>query len=200
MSLSYLNGINAFILLPEKTVSFQHVTMGDQIFMCLFGLVIFLLTLNFLHILRFNHTIAVMAEVLAASAVDLLLMSMNIMVIVTAFASCAYTLFGPFIKGYSDLAKTLTTLSTNFLGSFDFSEISDNTGKAGEVFILLYLLIMIFIVINLFVTLLCTFLDAVRADESVIPKDHEVADHFLSVLHGFVVPDSLGKKESNKGT
>ena len=185
------------MFVPEETVSFQHVTLGDQIFLSLFGLVIFLLTLGFLNILRFNWTIAVLGQVLAASVKDLVLMSLNVFIIVMAFASMGHTLFGPYLSSYKDLADTLTTLSTNFLGSFNYQEISENTGNAGKLFLLCYLITMIFIVINLFITMLCTFLDAVRSDTSGVPKDHEVVDHLLDMVQGFVVQEKSDKEKSD---
>ena len=135
-----------------------------------------------------------LAQVLVVSVKDLISMSLIVCIVLMAFASMGHKLFGPYVHSYKDITDTITTLSTNFLGSFDYDEISGSAGNAGRWFLLFYLITMIFIMINLFITLLCSFLDAVRSDTSVVPKDHEVADHFLSMVRGFIVPEEENDK------
>jgi hypothetical protein len=172
-----------------ETVNFQKVAMSDRMFVIFLGLTTFIVILQFLGILRYNHTIAMLNTTLSTSAPDLAAMALIIIIVMAAFVSCAYLSFGYKMLEYSSLKNTILSLTSSFLGKFDFNDISSTAGFGGKIFLLIYLLTMILIFVNLFITLLCNFMDVVRGDTSVIPKDHEVVDYMLDSFKALVVTE-----------
>ena len=83
----------------------------------------------------------------------------------------------------------LITLVSGFMGKFDLNELDKLAGTVGRIYLLSYLLIMIFILVNFFITMLCTFLDAIKNDSSSVPSDHEVIEYIITTFKQFVRPD-----------
>ena len=181
----------AFFVFSGDTVNFQRVVLSDRMFMIFFGLTTFIIILQFLGILRYNHTIAMLNTTLIISGPELADMTFVIIIVLAAFVSCAYLCFGSQLLEYSSLKTTILNLTSSFLGKFDFDDISTSAGFGGQLFLLIYLLTMILIFVNLFITLLCNFMDAVKQDTSVIPKDHEVVDYMLDQMKTLVVSNEV---------
>ena len=187
------------------TVNFQKVAFSDRMFMIFLGLTTFIVILQFLGILRYNHTIAMLNTTLTSSAGDVGAMGLVVLIVLSAFVSCAHLSFGTLMLEYASLKNTILSLTSSFLGKFDFNDISMTAGVGGKVFLLIYLLTMILIFVNLFITLLCNFMDVVRQDRSVIPKDHEVVDYMLESMKQLVKssdqedPGALGDPDGQDG-
>ena len=181
------------------TVNFQRVVLADRLFMIFLGLATFIIFMQFLSILRYNHTIAMLNTTLTSSASDLFAMGLVVVIVLAAFMSCAHLSFGAKMLEYSSIKNTILSLTSSFLGKFDFDDISSTAGFGGRIFLLIYLLTMILIFVNLFITLLCNFMDVVRQDDSVIPKDHEVVDYMLDSFKALVVSnDDESNQDDNK--
>ena len=155
--------------------------------MIFLGLATFIIFMQFLSILRYNHTIAMLNTTLTSSASDLFAMGLVVVIVLAAFMSCAHLSLGAKMLEYSSIKNTILSLTSSFLGKFDFDDISSTAGFGGRIFLLIYLLTMILIFVNLFITLLCNFMDVVRQDDSIIPKDHEVVDYMLDSFKALVV-------------
>ena len=145
--------------------------------------------LQFLHILRYNKTIAVLSATVAQSASDLIGMGLVVLIIYVAFLSLGHLGFGPRYQKYGSIKNTAIALCSNLLGNFDYQAIRQAVGVPGQVFLIAYLCTMIYLMINLFITLLCNYMDAVKGDDSFIPEDHLVVDHFFENLRGLAVGD-----------
>ncbi len=177
------------IILAGDTINFQIVTNGNNLYLIMLGLCTFLIMLEYLHIMRYNSTIAVMATAISGSGAELLFMALVVLVVLMAFFSVALIQYGPYMAEFSTAKMTFITLISSFMGKFDFASIQVVGGNGGRVFLLVYLLVMIFLMVNLFITLLCTVLDAVKNDKESIPKDHQVVDYFLKFVKNFVKPE-----------
>ncbi len=192
---------SAYDVLAGETTNFQIVTNGNNLYLIFLGLCTFLIMLEYLHILRYNRTIAVMVTAISSTGTDLLSMGLCVLIVVMAFFSVAYIQYGPYLEQFSTMKITFVTLISSFMGKFDFNSIQVVAGNSGRVFLLLYLLVMIFLMVNLFITLLCTVLDAVKNDKENRHKDHEVVDYFLKTVKQFIKPDEddIIEKEHDDG-
>ena len=159
------------------------------------GITVFLVTLQFLHILRYNFTVAMLSTALTRSATNIMVMGGSAFLILAAFTAFGYIRFGSFLYNYSTFKTSMITLCAGFLGQFYFSELEITAGLFGKMFLLLYLLTMIYFVVNFFITMLSYFLEAVKSDKSVIPADHEVVLYLLESLKGLIIP----QKEHEEG-
>ncbi len=81
------------------------------------------------------------------------------------------------------------------MGKFDFTSVRVVHGFQGSLYLLVYLMTMMFLVINLFIALINEYIAAVKKDGNVVPRDHEVVTHLLETLKSLF---GGGKKKEKK--
>ncbi len=84
------------------------------------------------------------------------------------------------------------------LGKFDFTSVASAYGSPGILFLLVYLLTMIFLVLNLFISLINGYIAMVKSDPHVVPRDHEVITHFIETLKS-LLGRIRGRRENSEG-
>ena len=171
---------------------------SNGLYLMFLALTTFLVMVQFLHILRYNQTVAILTSTLVKSAPELSMMGLFVFSIIFAYASMGYLNFGPFLERYSTIKMTLITLVSGFMGSFDLDELDKAAGIRGRAYLLSYLLIMIFVLVNFFITMICTFLDAIKNDSSSVPPDHEVIDFIMTTFKQFIRPEDDSNLKENE--
>ena len=81
------------------------------------------------------------------------------------------------------------------LGKFSLDRMMNFYGKGAGFFLILYLLTMIIVVMNFFVSILNDFLVAVATSKHMQNRDFEVMDHFVDTVTQLIVT-----KNDNDGT
>ena len=74
------------------------------------------------------------------------------------------------MKEYSSLKQTAASMTSAFLGKFDFHAMMTAYGKFGAAYLWIYLVLMIFFIVNFFIVIINEFLSAVSADKNNQPK------------------------------
>ena len=169
-----------------------------MIFVMLMGLAACLTQLAILDILRYNHTIAVMATTLKKSAKDSLNSFVCVMVVLTAFAGYMHIAYGKHMQEYSSMPRTYLAEISAFMGVFDYVGVYEATGALGAAMLIVYLMNINHIFINLFVTMLSNYISAIRADPRAVPNDHEVIKHMMCMIQDTIGIESDEVKERRR--
>ena len=90
--------------------------------------------------------------------------------------------------------ESVTTLCSAFLGGFDFEPVEETAGNWGRLYLMSYLLFIMLVIGNLYVSLVNEYLAETMGDSECLPKDYEVVDYILESLRSLV----SGEK-SNRG-
>ena len=100
---------------------------------------------------------------------------------------------------YSSFRASMAELTSAFLGKFDFHSMISSGGAFGAFMLYLYLVAMVFFIVNIFLVILGEFLSAVSEEEP--PKDHEVIDHMVDIFKGLISGSkkNKGKEAKEKG-
>ena len=146
-----------------------------------------------IHLLRYNRTIAILGCALSRSATTLLSCAAVGGIIFMAFTMGAYLLFFE-LQPYSTIWTCLASQVSAFLGKFNFTQLVAAYGTLAGTYLLIYLLIMIVVIMNIFISMLNEFLAKVKDDSFLNNQDFRVVDHFLETLKTVVA----GKFNSNK--
>ena len=162
----------------------------DNYYVIILSIGTFFVQLQFLFLLRYNHTIALMFAVLRHSVIQLTSVVLSWIIMFIAFAIPLYMLIGRMFVNYSTPYRISNTLLASSLGKFNFGDFIDEDHPFARVFLLIYLMVMMFIVINFFVTVLNEFISYLKENPSIVPPDHEVIDYFLDQLKGLIYPAS----------
>ena len=85
---------------------------------------------------------------------------------------------GTKIKEYAAPGSTIFHMVTSFLGHFDFETVTNEGGNWGRIILLIYLLIMMFLIVNIFITVINETIGDIGEDD--LPTDYKVRTKILS--------------------
>ena len=164
---------------PDKFVSFIQTITWDEIFGYLLAFLVFFANLKLLKLIRFNHRIYLFTKTISNAAGPL----MSFMIVFTVFyiAYCVlfYSLFGSILPEYSSLLVTIETLFNTVMGAFDFEIIRENNRTLGPIIFFSFMMIMVMILLNVFLTILMDSFAEVQEDELLVSEDAVVVDMMI---------------------
>ena len=164
---------------PDKFVSFIQTIIWDEIFGYLLAFLVFFANLKLLKLIRFNHRIYLFTKTISNAAGPL----MSFMIVFTVFyiAYCVlfYSLFGSILPEYSSLLVTIETLFNTVMGAFDFEIIRENNRTLGPIIFFSFMMIMVMILLNVFLTILMDSFAEVQEDELLVSEDAVVVDMMI---------------------
>jgi hypothetical protein len=124
-------------------------------------LMAFFACLQLLSIIKFvNHLLpkcGAISDVLSNAATDMSFFCITFGISLIAFAELFYLVCGYNLAGYSTLNRALMSMIRGLFGDFDFDELeksSNGNGSPEPILLLLYVFVAVFIVLNMFLTLL----------------------------------------------
>ena len=179
-------------------MNFIRLSNANSIFVDLLALCGFLAQISLLHILRYNKTISILAATLSKSFSDVVNILLCIAIVTSAFVSFMYIVYGPHLFDYSTVMRAYTALFSGSMGKFDFYVVIDAMGLLGSLVLLIFLLLMMYIYLNFFVTILSEYMSALREDPKAVPKDHEVIEYLLSIVYLFFNPKKREEQHKHK--
>ena len=150
------------------------------------GFIVFLEILQFLNILRYNKTLSELITVFSRGRGQMFSMTIITFIWVLSFGAMGHNLFGHFTKYYSTLAASLGTLTSALLGGFDFEPVEEIAGVWGRIYLMGYLLTMIVVIMDIYVSLINEFLAETMGDEDSIEKDYEVLDYLMESIQSLI--------------
>jgi hypothetical protein len=150
-------------------------------FITLLSLVYFLVQIYLLHILRYAKIIATLSATLSFGFRSLLSFTALFGIFFMASSSGAYQMF-TVLEDYSSLIRSMSTLASASMGKFNFITLIENFGNLGAFFLLAYLCVMFFIILNMFVTIINDSLAMVKYGEIKLSEECEVIDHMLKLF------------------
>ena len=117
----------------------------------------------------------------------------------TAFAAFMHVLYGPHLLDYSTMFATYAAMFGGFLGNFDYHGVTEATGLLGGIMLIAYLLVMMNVYLNFFISILSEYMSALRGDPAAVPKDHEVIQHLMKILASIVSSEDEQKRRRRAG-
>ena len=157
-----------------------------MVFIMLMSLAAFLTQLAILNILRYNHTIAVLATTLKKSAGDTSNALVCVALMMTSFAAYMHVEYGRSLSDYRSMMRTYAAQFSGFMGVFDYRGVYEAKGAIGAAMLILYLLIILLLFLNVFIAILSEYMSAIRRDPRSVPADHEVVKHMMCMVQDAV--------------
>ena len=117
----------------------------------------------------------------------------------TAFAASMHVLYGPHLLDYSSMVTTYAAMFGGFLGDFDYHGVTEATGLLGGIMLIAYLLVMMNVYLNFFISILSEYMSALRGDPTAVPKDHEVIQYMMKILASIVSSEDERKRSRHAG-
>ncbi len=150
--------------------------------------------------LRFNKKVVELTSTLRISVRPLANFFIFFAVIYFTFAQFGYIIFGRKHAGYFNLITTLETLFSMMLMNFDFDTLYETNKVLGPLFFLVYVIVLAFVVINMFVTILNESYYTIKSTSILTDDDYQMVDYVMEQIRnvfGGLAPED-GTEETNK--
>ncbi|XP_035693474.1 polycystin-2-like [Branchiostoma floridae] len=180
----------------DKFVSFQSVSVVYMVFRFVLSMVVFLSTLKFMKLLRFNKKISLLSATLRHSTTMMVPFVVQFMLVFFAFVHFAFIVFGGGSLKYNNVISAAETIFSMTIGKFDHQELTDIHMVLGPVFFITFMLTVFLVIINISFTIINDSFVEVRSDISKQPNDYEIMDFLagrvkknLKAVAGMVIGD-----------
>lgn len=181
----------------DEYMKFQYVGYWNELLMYMLGWLVFLATIKFLRLLRFNKRMSLMASTLRVCAKHMTSFTLMFGIVFVTFVQFFYLLFFITIKEYSSFLIACETSLQMLLGRFNFFEMKGASPTLGPLFFLAYVVSVAMILINMFVTILNEGFADVRDDVNKQMNDYEIVDFIMKRLKAWTGLGSVVQPEKS---
>ncbi|XP_076818399.1 uncharacterized protein LOC143464499 isoform X1 [Clavelina lepadiformis] len=166
----------------EKFVNFQYVTLWNQTFVYLMAFTLFLSTIKFSKLLRFNRRIRLLARTLEHAAKPVLFFTIMFGIYFIAFHFLAHLWFEQKMYPYSSHILTAEQLFSMLLGRFDFTELQTADQLLGPFFFTAFTGVLTIALLNMFIVILDESIKKARAEMESATNEFEVVEYMMKQL------------------
>ena len=167
-------------------VKLQYVAYWNELLGYMIGWLVFMGTLKFIKLLRFNRRMGVLSSTIRHATKDLLWFGMFFSIVFFAFSIAFYLIFGPEVYNYSDFIYTMESLITAILGKFHFQEIVEADRLLGPIFFFFFMGTITFLLINMFLTIIIESFQIVKHDVEKQSNDYEMVEFMMRRLKAMI--------------
>lgn len=140
---------------PFETSSTDYIVLWSDMEVYLLALVLFLVTLKFLRLIRFNRHVCQMTGTIKLSVEHVISFFIVFLAVILAYTQLGWLVFGASLAPYSSFYESVSSLLQMIVGGkMYFYEIRSVNFLLGPLFIFVYVLSMAMILLNMFLAIL----------------------------------------------
>lgn len=158
-------------------VNFVTIGVWDETYGIILSLVVFLSTVKFLHMLKFNRRLSMLTATVSRATKDLRSFIFTFFIYFFAFTQLGYLLFGTVLKGFAGFASSIETLFCFFLGAFDFVALEAVSPVLGPAFYFIFVWAIVFGMQTMFLVIIIEAFQVVRAETQFARNDYEIGEY-----------------------
>ena len=163
---------------PFVFVSFSLLLTWNEIDTYMIAFVVFLTTIKFLHLLRYNNHIRFLSYTFFRMRKDILLFMVEFNLWFIPFALMFHLSFGRHLQDFMSLTATIQTMLSALLGGPYFRHLQEVDRVLAPVLYIFYSLLMVLILLNMFVSII----NFALADRKCLMKDAETDPELVAYL------------------
>lgn len=141
--------------------------------------IVFIATIKFIRLLRFNKRMGMLGAVLAYSAKDIRQFLIIFFLVFFAFVQIFYLLFKNTLYRYHTFVHSTEASIQIALGKFEFLELYEQSPVLGPLVFAGFVIFIIFVMLNMFLAILNDAFEKVRADVELQSNEHEIVDFIM---------------------
>lgn len=176
-------------------IKFQYAASWNELLSYVVGWLVFLTTLKFLRLLRFNRRMSLLGSTLRESRKDLGLFAIMFSIIFFAYIHLFYLLFSRYLLDYKSIISAAETNLNLLLGKFNFEAMVTAQPYLTPIFFVLFVITMVMITMNMFISILTETFSMVRRDTSKQSNDHEMVDF---IIERFKIWSGIGMSKTTR--
>lgn len=163
-------------------VSFHYTAFLDEWLKCIIGIIVFLSFLKLFRLLRFNRRMSLLQQVLKRCFTQLISFLFMFALAFLAFALLACLVFGQAMEGFGTFLTSCASLMDTILGKFTLKGMMEANRIIGPIFFLTYTISMVFVLINMFLSIINDAFTEVRSDVEKQSNEYEIVDFMIHRL------------------
>lgn len=170
----------------DRYINFQLFAYINDIFSFLLGFCCFFGTLKFLRLCRYNRRLSLLSNTLRRSRKELFSFSFMFAVIFIAFLVLFYLQFSSLVWSCSSLLHTAQMLFEMLILKFNTSDLTVAAPFLGPLYFTFFIIFVVFVCINMFVSIVNDNFRLVRADVHKVDEDNQdVFIHLFKKVQGW---------------
>ncbi|XP_069168437.1 polycystin-2-like [Procambarus clarkii] len=163
----------------------QNAANLDEIFSYLIAFIVFVGTLKFIKLLRFNKTIGLLSATIRRCWDDLSVFLIAFVLFFFAFVSVFFVLLNQHLVDFYNFISAVMTCFSILLGKFDFSQMTQASPMVPILFFV-FVMFITFVLMNLLITVIMQAFTEVKEDLHNQPRDHEIVDYVWESFKTFL--------------
>ena len=164
---------------PYSFTNFNYVVAIDSLVTSVMSFAVFVSFLKFMRLLRFNRRIGMLTSTLKACISPLCSFFLLFIIVFLAYTQFAFLIFGQKMSDYASFGRSVANMLGMTLGSFDFAALESTNRIIGPIFFFSYIMVMIMILMNVFLSIINDTFNEVNSDVSKQSSDSEIADFMM---------------------
>jgi len=160
-------------------MKFQYIGYWNELLMNIIGWLVFLATLKFLKLLRFNKKMSLLACTLKYAFKPLCMFGLMFSIVFLAFVQFFYYLYFVTLNDFHTFIHAAETCLQMILGRFNFFAMKNASLVLGPIIFFIYVVSVGYILINMFLTILSDAFTSVREDVNQQSNDYEIVDFII---------------------
>ncbi|XP_022779645.1 uncharacterized protein LOC111321123 [Stylophora pistillata] len=180
---------------PKDFVSFQYAGAADESLTVIMGVLVFLVTLRFLKLFRFNKRMALIGSTLGAVAKPLGMFCISFMIVYIAYATMAWLAFGIENDKFRNFLVVLETQMSIVLGDFDYDEFQSANRLLGPIYFFSFMYFSVFYLLNMFMAIINDTFSEVKSSNDKQKNEYEMVEFIISRFK-----ENLGLNRNRIGT
>lgn len=171
---------------PNEFVNFHHLALVDQLFGYVYAFVVFMISVKFLRLFRFNRRMSLLGSTLKCAAKELLHFGIIFGLVFVGFSHLCYLVFSHELYKFHTFVTTVETLISVMLGKFSYVTLEKANRVLGPMMFFFYSIGVVFILVNMFLSIIVENFKRVKRNNDLQSNEYEIVDfmteHFMNWL------------------
>jgi len=163
-------------------INFQYIASCQILFDFLMGTCVFFASLRFIKTLRFNKRVIVYVHAFKQSFNELISFVVILIIIWMGFVQAFYVLMNAENKEFASIYKSMESCFQIILGKFNSDAFVDSKSFLSEPMFVTYNVIILFIMVNLMVSILVNGFDLARNDNDLSQGDVDIFSYIVAEI------------------
>lgn len=161
---------------PNEFVNFHPLAAGDEVFAYIYSMVVFLVSLKFLRLFRFNRRMSLLASTLKNSCKELICFSIVFGIVFMAFVHFCYLVFSKDLYMFHTVMSSVETLISVMLGKFSYERLLETNRVLAPLMFFFYSFLVVWVLVNMFISIIIENFQAVKSNNDLQSNEYEIVD------------------------
>lgn len=162
---------------PDEFVDFHHLALVDQLFGYVYAFVVFMISVKFLRLFRFNRRMSLLGSTIKCAAKELLHFGIIFGLVFVGFSHLCYLVFSHELYKFHTFVTTVETLISVMLGKFSYVTLEKANRVLGPLMFFFYSIGVVFILVNMFLSIIIENFRRVKSNNDLQSNEYEIVDY-----------------------